>query len=53
MLVALRGFMLDVLEFWVEVCSATGSWKLDGKIDVSVTSFCEMGKCAALLRSSR
>jgi hypothetical protein len=30
-----------------------GSWKVDGKIDVSVTSFCEIGKCAALLRFSR
>ena len=53
MLVALRGFMLDVLECWVKVWSATGSWKLDGKIDVSVTSFGEIGKCAALLRFSR
>ena len=53
MIVALRGFMLDVLECWVEVWSATGSWKLDGKIDVSVTSFCKIGKCAALLRFSR
>lgn len=45
--------MLDVLECWVEVWSATGSWKLDGKIDVSMTSFCEIEKCAALLRFSR
>lgn len=45
--------MPGVLECWVEVWSATGSWKLDGKIDVSVTSFCGIGKCAALLRFSR
>lgn len=45
--------MLGVLECWVEVWSAAGSWKLDGKIDNSVTSFSEIGQCAALLRFSR